>query len=722
MRSLLSIVRNRISDALSAAFGDQVRDEDPLVKPAGNSAHGDYQSNAAMGLSKKLGMKPRDIAAKIVEKLRESSGDLLVLSDDCIAGPGFINLRLKDDHVASILASIPAVSDPATDRLGVEPVEPSARQTVVVDYSSPNVAKEMHVGHLRSTIIGDTIVRALAFQGHNLIRQNHIGDWGTQFGKIILALWHLCMTRHTGETPADFDRLAGELTDATRTNSPRKLEILKARAELHQQLLDRDPNGDEFHAYIARLEPSFTTLLPAYRYVNALEAAAVGTEVAVKSTGGGAAMPLAELSRYVAAMLQGKAGGDNTQEIAAWQKAKDATLRESNEIYRRLGVLLRDSDVCGESFYEPLLPHVVDEVQKSLATTEGQTGEYRAVCRLDQNAVCVFIEKEDGSPAYKGAQGDPLPMIIRKSDGASLYATTDLAAALYRCSHPQRHPVRLHVKALADTLIQLGGGLGADRVIYLVGAPQKLHFEMLFHTVHALGWTRRPDGSRSRLEHVSFGSVLGEDRKMLRTRVGGSVRLKDLLAEAVERAEEQVRATEADPEKRRGFTEDEIKNVSETVGIGAVKYADLLQNRNTDYVFNWSKMMAMQGNTAPYMLYAYARIRSIYRKGAEEGATAGVDITTAEILLAEPAERALAFYLLRMPEVVDSVAEHLMPNYLCEFLFELAGRFMSFYESCPVLKAENAKVAASRLRLCDLTARALRLGLELLGIPVLERM
>ncbi|MBK8268002.1 MAG: arginine--tRNA ligase [Planctomycetes bacterium] len=309
-------------------------------------------------------------------------------------------------------------------------------------------------------------------------------------------------------------------------------------------------------------------------------------------------------------------------------------------------------------------------------------------------------------------------MIIQKSDGASLYATTDLAAALFRCAHPTKHPVDLKTPALADMLAKLGGGLGADRVIYHVGSPQKLHFDMLFPAVHALGWSRKPDGTRTLLEHVSFGSVLGEDRKMLRTRSGDSVKLKELLEEAVDRAEKQLRETESDADKKRGFSDGEIRQVAETVGIAAVKYADLCQNRNTDYVFSWDKMLALQGNTAPYLLYAYARIRSIHRKGAESG-SAGQGGT---IMLAEPAERDLALAILKFPEVIDSVADALMPNYLCEYLYDLAGRFMTFYENCPVLKAPDAAIAASRLRLCDLTARALKLGLGLMGIRTLERM
>lgn len=722
MKSLLSQLRSLVSDAMAASFGEAVRGDDPLVKPSGDAKFGDYQCNAAMGLAKKLGTKPREVALKIVESLRASAAEMVDLPDHCIAGPGFINLRLKDEFIASQLVAIPPAdsNSDVDDRLGVEPVDASARQTVVIDYSSPNVAKEMHVGHLRSTIIGDVLARTLGFQGHHVIRQNHLGDWGTQFGKVILALWHLCMARHTGETSADFDRMAGELSDAAKTDSPRKLEILRARAGIHQTNLDRDPDGVEFLDYIKTLEPSFELLLPAYRYVNAIEAAATGTEVVVKSSTG-APTPLADLSRYVAAMLQGKVGGDNTQELEAWRRAKEATLRECNALYRRLGVLLNDDDVRGESFYEPMLPFIVEEVQSALATTDGQTSDIKAVCRRDKGALCIFLEKADGTPAFKGPEGGPLPMLVQKSDGASLYATTDLAAALFRCAHPVRHPVSLKTPALAKSLADVGGGLGADRVIYHVGAPQKLHFDMLFPTVHALGWSRKPDGSRTLLEHVSFGSVLGEDRKMLRTRSGDSVKLRELLAEAVERAESQLRETEADADRRRDFSENEIKEIAETVGIAAVKYADLCQNRNTDYVFSWDKMLALQGNTAPYLLYAYARIRSIYRKAADEG-IAGADPTAAPLAINAPAERDLALAIRRFPEVIDGVAEALMPNYLCEYLYDLAGRFMAFYESCPVLKAPDAKTAASRLRLCELTARTLKVGLGLMGIKTLERM
>ncbi|MFQ5430625.1 MAG: arginine--tRNA ligase [Phycisphaerae bacterium] len=721
MISLLAQIGAQVSAAMEAAFGEAVRGAAPLVRLAGDPKFGDYQSNVAMGLAKKLGAKPRDVAARIVEQLAASPSAGAMLDDAEVAGPGFINLRLADAFITRSLESIPAAG--SEDRLGIDIVNEADRRTVVIDYSSPNVAKEMHVGHLRTTVIGDTIARVIAFQGHRVIRQNHLGDWGTQFGMVILAYWHLCMAKHRQETPADFRRLTDELGAA---DAAARLRLLKQRCAIHQENLRRDPDGSrEFHPYLKDLRPRFEDLLPMYKYVSTVESAAKGIddpELMITDPITGERTHLSEVSKRVAAILQGKTARPNDQELEAWRKAKAATLEECNRIYRRLGVLLCDEDACGESFYNALLPGVVEELQAVLRTTEGQEAEIRAICREDRGAVCVFFEKADGSPVFKGPTGDPLPMLIRKSDGASLYATTDLAAILYRVSHSEHHPIALRTESLRQTLgaEPYHGGLGADRVIYVVGAPQKMHFQMLFATARALGWTKKP-GATVALEHVSFGSVLGEDRRMLRTRSGESVKLKDLLSEAVRRAEDQLRRTEADPEKRRGFPDDEVRRIAETVGIGAVKYADLSQNRNTDYVFNWEKMLSLQGNTAPYLMYAYARIRSIYRKGQE---ATPLDAQPAEtpIGLQHAAERDLAFTLLRLAEVIDTCAETLLPNGLCEYLYNLAGRFMVFYESCPVLRAADDRTRASRLRLCDLTARALHIGLDLLGIGTLERM
>lgn len=729
MQSLISQVRTEIANALVTALGGAGKGVDPLVKPATDPKFGDYQSNVAMSLGKTIGRKPREIAQSVADALSTSS----FFEPPEVAGPGFINLKIKTPRLVAALEEIPPASDADSDRLGVIHVSDAIRQRVVVDYSSTNVAKEMHVGHIRSTGIGDVIARVISFQGHDVIRQNHLGDWGTQFGMVILALWHLCMRKHQRESIEDFQNLTARLSDAA-IGADEKLALLKERTRIHQENLNRDPSGDvEFHPFLEALEPSFDTLLPLYKYVAALEKAAKGIKddgLLIDNPATGAKQHIAELSRFVAAMLQGKTDRSNAQERAAWRKAIDATLADSAKVYNRLGVLLTDDDVRGESFYQPLLhevdsagrrlPGIVDELKIVLAPPGREADGTRAICREDRGAICVFLEKPDGSPVFKGAEGDALPMLIEKSDGASLYATTDIAAILFRVAHSKDNPVKFNTPRLREQLDKLGGGLGADRVIYVVGAPQKLHFQMLFPAAHATGWTRKGD-KVVQLEHVAFGSVLGEDRKMLKTRSGDSIKFKDLLAEAVDRARAIVEGMQGDSDRSGNLSDSEIAEIAETVGIGAVKYADLCQNRNTDYVFSWDKMLAMQGNTAPYLLYAYARIRSIIRRG-EESPAFDIDIDSAPLQLNDSAERELALAVLRLPDTIDAVAEQLMPNYLCEYLYNLAGKYMVFYENCPVMKAPDAATYASRMRLCDLTARALRLGLNLLGIRTLEKM
>lgn len=695
------------------AFGDAVAGTDPLLAPSKDPKFGDYQCNAAMGLAKQLGAKPRDVAQKIVDAL---SADVRAMCASVeIAGPGFINLRLSDDYLASLAGSIPPGGGDG-DRLGIDRVEDAARDTVVLDYSSPNVAKQMHVGHLRSTIIGDSIGRVLEFEGHEVVRQNHLGDWGTQFGMVILGMWHAAMARQRGEPPKYLQRALGELRTAVAGGPDMKRAYLKAVAERSRAEYQADPDGRRvFEPFLEECRSAYLLSLDdieaGYLYINALTKEAEGTEFA------------ADLKdpKDVAQMMQ-RGGPQDTQERLAREIAIRITLAECNRVYRRLGVLLSDAHVRGESFYEKLLGGTIEELKAALSAPKSGPDGIRAVCRIDRGAVCVFIENADGSPVFKGPEGESLPMLIQKSDGASLYATTDVAGGLYRMAHATRHPIRLSSRTLNEALAELGGGLGATRVLYVVGTPQRLHFQMLFAVLRALGWTQLGGGRREvRLEHVSFGSVLGEDRKMLRTRSGENVKLKDLLDEAVARAEEQVRTAEADPDRRRGFSDDEMRDIAHKVGIGAVKYADLCQNRNTDYVFSWDKMLALQGNTAPYMLYAYARIMSIYRKGAESGVRTS-DIEKAPIQLDHPAERALALRVLQLPETIDAVAENLLPSLLCDYLYDLAGRFMTFYESCPVLQGGDPALQASRLRLCDLTARALKLGLGLLGISTVERM
>lgn len=623
MKSIASQLEALFRQALAQILGAEGQSIDPLIRPAADEKFGDYQSNVAMGLGKRLNQKPRDVAGRLVEALNPLAAEWCEPFE--IAGPGFINIRLKPDWMAQQLDAVPAGGD--EDRLGIAPTpEP---QTVVVDYSCPNIAKQMHVGHLRSTIIGDSIVRILGFEGHQVIRQNHIGDWGTQFGMLIAHLK---------------DQSPGALTNPGQVH----VEDLEA---FYREANQRDKE-----------DPAF-----------------------------------AERARaQVVALHKG-----DTETLGAWRYIVEESRRHYEPVYGRLGVLLTREDERGESFYaerlKPLVERIEAQGKAGAATTAPAKPDAQvATVGISDGALCVFLRTPDGQPAFKNQDGELLPFIIRKSDGAFLYATTDLAALDFRIRE-----------------------LHADRVLYVTGAPQALHFQMLFATVRALGWTTPASKPKEvRLEHVAFGSVLGEDRKILKTRTGGNVKLAELLEEAVKRAEGLIRAGESDPEKKRGFSEAEIQDIAEAVGIGAVKYADLSQNRQSDYVFSWDKMLAMDGNTAPYLLYAYARIRSIYRKGAADAA----NLTGGAIALAKPQERALGKKILQFVEILDSAAESLKVNLITDYLYDLAGAFMKFYENCPVLAAETPELRASRLRLCDLTARTLKIGLGLLGIRAVERM
>ncbi|XXX75394.1 arginine--tRNA ligase [Sorangium sp. So ce134] len=564
-------------EAITAAFGAEHAGTDPSLR---RSSHADYQANAAMALGKRLGRPPREVAAAIVGALQ--------LGGICrkveIAGPGFVNLTLEDAYLTGELADTASGG-----RLGIAPAaEP---ETVIVDYSGPNAAKEMHVGHLRSTIIGDALARVLEALGHRVIRQNHLGDWGTPFGMLIEHMLDL------GEAAASQELSVGDLDAFYR----------QARAKF---------DGD----------PAF-----------------------------------AERSRRRVVRLQ---GGDE-QTLGLWRQLVRESTRYFESVYRRLGVTLTEADFAGESFYNPMLPDVLAEL--------GQKG----LARESEGALCVF-------PAgFTGKGGEPLPLIVRKQDGGYGYATTDLAAIRHRLTT-----------------------VGARRLIYVVGAPQSQHFAMVFATAREAGWLKPP----ARAEHVAFGSVLGADKKMFKTRSGDTVKLSDLLDEAVERATKVVR------EKNPELDAEASAAVARAVGVGAVKYADLSSDRIKDYVFDWDRMLAFEGNTAPYLMYAHARIRSIFRKAGVESQR-GVGIA-----LGEPAERALALELLRFGAVLEDVAATLEPHRLCGYLFELAGSFTTFYERCPVLRAEGDEVRRSRLALCDLTAEVLAKGLGLLGIEAPERM
>jgi arginyl-tRNA synthetase len=585
MSSTEEQLKLQFKKALIAAFGDEVAETDPMLVPASNPKFGDYQCNVAMSLTKVLKNNPRTIATQIVEQLNITE---ICLPPE-IAGPGFINLRLKPEYLEQQLNSI--LND---QRLGVPYSQPSQR--IIVDFSSPNIAKEMHVGHLRSTIIGDCIARVLEFQGHDVLRLNHVGDWGTQFGMLITYLREV-------------------YPDALTTADALDLGDLVAFYRQAKIRFDEDKNFQE-------------------------------------------------QSRQEVVKLQ----AGNADSRKAWQLLCDQSRREFQLIYDQLGIELTER---GESFYNSMLPDVVTQLNQTGLLVE------------DNGAQCVFLE------GFTNKEGNPLPLIVQKSDGGYNYATTDLAALCHRIEQEK-----------------------ADRMIYVTDAGQSNHFTQVWQVAKRAGWV--PETVE--LVHVPFGVVKGEDGKKLKTRSGETVRLKDLLAEAVNRAKTDLKQRlEAED---RSETSEFIDHVSQIVGLSAVKYADLSQNRTSDYIFSFDKMLALQGNTAPYLLYAYVRIQGISRKG-------GIDFNqvgeSAKIILETEEELVLAKHLLQLESLINTVAEELMPNRLCQYLFELSQKFNQFYDQCPVLKAEEPQ-RTSRLGLCDLTAHTLKLGLSLLGISVLERM
>jgi arginyl-tRNA synthetase len=542
------------------------------VVAAADTRFGDYQANAAMVLAKEAKRNPRELAGQIAEHF--DGGDLCAKPE--IAGPGFLNFRLHPAWVSRQLAVLAGDA-----RCGLPAVEKPLK--IIIDFSSPNIAKPMHVGHIRSTILGDALARIARFLGHEVVTDNHLGDWGTQFGKVLYGWKHM------------LDRAA----------------------------LERDPVAE-----MTRL----------YREVNALEQ----TDGAVHKA---AREELVKLQQ-----------GD-PENRAIWQELVDLSWAEFEEIYGHLGI--RFDERLGESFYDPAL---ADLVEKLLAGN---------VAEQSEGAVCIFF-RDIPSLAEK-------PCLIRKSDGGFLYATTDLATIEYRVDRWQ-----------------------PDAVWYVTGAPQQLHFQQLFAAARKMGYD-------TTLEHVAFGSILGEDHKLMKTRSGDNVPLRALLDEAVTRARAMI------DEKNPELPEEEKKHIARVVGLGAVKYAELSQHRMTDYVFSWSKMLSLQGNTAPYLQNAYVRVRSIFRK-------LGTGVGSADaVSLGEPAELALAKKLLQFGEVVPTVLHDFRPNLLANHLFETANAFHTFYEACPVLKSEGA-TRHSRLVLCEATARVLKQGLELLGVEVPERM
>ena len=672
MQTIVSQLDEAFRTAIRAAFDI---DADPLVSVAQNNQFGDYQSNAAMGLARRIaetsGQKtnPRAVAEQIKGNL--DLGEMV--QDVTIAGPGFINVRLSPKWLASQLEQI--APDP---RLGIRPA--TKPETVVVDYSAPNIAKQMHVGHLRSTIIGDAISRVLEFQGHKVIRQNHIGDWGTQFGMVILGIWHVIMARYRHNDPDYVSRMRQALAQAIeRGDAAERSRLIREIHRHHQEDIDADPIGTRvFFPNLSDFVPTLEVVEPAYRFVNAVEEAPESEHLTItrKVPSGPETLKLSRVSNHVVWMLQGR----HDQEYRAWKEVRDESLRHAQQIYQRLRVKLQPQDVRGESDYNDALADTVAELQRDAHANANAPAEYPSIRVQDsQGAVVVFHRSPAGEPLFRNKQGEPLPFLIRKSDGAFLYATTDLAALRYRVR-------QLH----------------ADRIIYVTDARQSLHFEMLFATARGAGWTMSADKSHDvRLEHVTFGSILGEDGKPIKTRSGESVRLADLLDEAVRRATEVVR------QKRPDLPADRVQGIADAVGIGAVKYADLSKDRVSDYIFSWEKMLALEGNTAPYLQYAHARVQSIFRKAGGKGGP--------RLILDSPYELALAKQILRLGEVLEVIGRELKPHHLCNYLYELATRFSGFYDNCPVIQSPEP-TRSSRLLLSDLTARTLALGLDLLGI------
>jgi len=576
--NIQSILSEKIKQAMIAAGADAQCEA--LVRQSGKVQFGDYQANGIMPAAKKLGLNPREFAQSVLDKAELQD----IAEKTEIAGPGFINIFLKDTWLADNINR--AVQDP---KLGVHNPE---KQTVVVDYSSPNVAKEMHVGHLRSTIIGDAVVRTLEFLGNHVIRANHVGDWGTQFGMLIAYLEKM-ENEHASEM---------ELSD---------LEAFYRAAKKHY---DEDPVfAEKARNYVVKLQSG---------------------------------------DEYCRTM---------------WQKLVKITMQQNQHNYDRLNVTLTDKDVMGESLYNPMLPGIVEDLKKQGLALE------------DDGALVVYLDE------FKNKDGDPMGVIVQKKDGGFLYTTTDIAAAKYRYET-----------------------LKANRALVFSDTRQSQHMQQAWLITRKAGYV--PDSFQ--LEHKNFGMMLGKDGKPFKTRSGDTVKLADLLDEAIERAGVLI------SQKSTALSEQEKADVIEAVGIGSVKYADLSKNRTTDYVFDWDNMLSFEGNTAPYMQYAYTRIRSIFNRSQ----IALSEVEQAKLSITDEKERALAIKLLQFEEAVQVVGKEGTPHVLCAYLYELAGVFSSFYEHCPILNNDDQQVKLSRLKLALLTERTLKQGLDLLGIKTVEKM
>ncbi|BES84710.1 arginine--tRNA ligase [Pectobacterium araliae] len=575
--NIQALLSEKVSQALTAAGAPA--GSEAQVRQSAKAQFGDYQANGVMAVAKKLGMPPRQLAEKVIPFLALEG----IAEKTEIAGPGFINIFLDKQWVASQVEN--TLNAP---KLGLMPVEP---QTIVIDYSAPNVAKEMHVGHLRSTIIGDASARTLEFLGHNIIRANHVGDWGTQFGMLIAYL-----EKMQNESASEMD-----LSD---------LEAFYREAKKHY-----DDDAD-----------------------------------------------FAERARGYVVKLQ--SGDEYCRQM--WRKLVDITMTQNQINYERLNVTLTKQDVMGESLYNSMLPGIVADLKAKGLAVESE------------GATVVFLDE------YKNKEGEPMGVIIQKKDGGYLYTTTDIACAKYRYET-----------------------LNADRVLYYIDSRQHQHLMQAWTIVRKAGYV--PDSVS--LEHHMFGMMLGKDGKPFKTRAGGTIKLSELLDEAYDRALKLI------AEKNPQMENDELTALAKVVSIGAIKYADLSKSRTTDYVFDWDNMLAFEGNTAPYMQYAYTRVASIFKRaGIQE------DSLTQPITLSDEREFVLAIRLLQFEETITSVAREGTPHVMCSYLYDLAGLFSSFYEHCPILNAESDDVRQSRLRLALLTAKTLKQGLDTLGIETVEKM
>ncbi len=657
MGTVLTELRERFSRALRTLVDDVAPLLD-MIQPAQNPQFGDYQANFAMPLGKQLQEKPRDVAARLLQQV--DVGDLC--EPPTIAGPGFINLRLLTPWLQSQLES--ACTD---DRLRVP--ETPQPQTYVVDYSSPNVAKPMHVGHIRSTVIGDALCRCLRFVGHRVISDNHLGDWGTQFGMILYGFRHFVDAQAYADAPVQelgrLYRLVRQIMDIQ--DSLRQLPLLEASIRTRERELQasRDQLGtlDAVRQKQARkaIAKAESDLADAQRELaertKSVQAARADQALATMVT----AHP--EIEKSVLAETARLHAGDPAS-LSLWREFLPACRQDINAIYDRLHVAF-DHEL-GESFYHDRLSGIIDSL------TEAQ------LLRESEGALCVFADEFD------------TPMIVRKQDGAFLYSTTDLATIEYRVQT-----------------------WNPDVILYVVDFRQSEHFEKLFAA--ARRW-KYPDVA---LVHVKFGTVLGPDGKPYKTRSGDTVGLAGLLDEAEQRAADVVRENDDQHPEGPQLSDEQRRHIAKVVGIAALKYADLSQNRSSDYVFSYDKMLALNGNTATYMQYSYARVQSIFARG-------NIDVSALraepQIVLEHAAERALGLQLLRFGDSIDEVLRDYRPNQLTNYLFDLAKTFSTFFEQCPVLKCEQPERRSSRLLLCDLTARTLKQGLQLLGIEVVDRM